>query len=265
MDWKQELEEKGVVVIPGIFTPAQCRRYIHRIEEQVSRAISPEKNLSAFLAANAVNGVIHGLDNLRVLWEIRTDSKIREIFHELYGPTTPLYLYVDRFNYRPRGHLPLQEEWHIDEDPTRPQSEYQAFVSLTRSGEEDDCLGILEKSHRYMDEYVQRFPLYPFYREQYDWLLEKGCTPRRVACLAGSLVLWDSRCYHTPLNSLRPVSLPRVVVYTRYFPAERFPEDRRRRIFLTYPEFHDKSLDLVTEDDVDYHPYLYGISHIVEK
>lgn len=259
MDWREELREKGYTVIPDIFTAKECRSYIGSIKKQLAMAVEPE-DIPSFLAREASNGVVHGLDNLRVLWDIRTAPAIRDIFRELY-PSEELYLYVDRFNYRPIGgsHSHFKQEWHLDEDPTRPQSNYQAFVSLTRSDKDDDCLGILEGSHRCMAEFIQQYPTHPFYREQYDWFIDRGCTARRVACPAGSLVIWDSRCYHTPLNSLRTRPFTRMVVYVRYFPTNRFPKEDRWTILKTYPEFLEKGLDIVTMDDwMKYDEFIMG-------
>lgn len=257
MDWKEELMERGFVVIPLIFSRSESRNYIRRIRGQLTRAIGQE-DMNAFLKRTAVNGVVHGLDNLRVLWEIRTNPKIRAIFQELYENKS-LFLYVDRFNYRPHGHDPFQEQWHIDEDPVRPQSNYQAFISLTGSTEKDDCIGIMEKNHLYMEEYLSHFATSPFCKEQYDWFIQKGCEARRVACPPGSLVLWDSRCYHTPLNSLRTTPKTRLVVYVRYFPTDRFPKKERLRILYTYPQYTNRGLDIVTEDKAGmYKDYICG-------
>jgi len=253
--WRQELDEKGYVVIPNILTKQQCASYIRRIRHQFHKAVAPEDE-TTFLTREADNGVVHGLDNLRVLWEVRTHPDVRSIFQNLY-PDTDLYLYVDRFNYRP-PHVQhqFQEGWHIDEQPDNPQSNYQAFISLTSSSEHDDCLGILEKSHQCLDRFFEEFPrMEAFLPEHHEWLKENGCVERRVECPAGSLVLWDSRCFHTPLNSRRKRPHTRLVVYVRYFPSSRFPQDQRLQIFKTYPQYTTKGLQLVSGNDPIYGKY----------
>jgi hypothetical protein len=254
MNWKSELQENGVVVIPGFLTEDECADYMATIRTQIRQAAGGEA-IESFISRVAPDGVIHGLDNLRVLWKIRTHPRVYDTFRELYTKE-PLYLYVDRFNYRPAGHAPMIQQWHLDENPMMIESDYQAFLSLTASEEDDDCLGIMEKSHHHIAEYMNYFPIFPFYREQYDWFLERGSLPRRISYPAGSLVLWDSRCYHVPLNSLRPIPRERCVVYVRYFPAYRTSHERRAHIFDTYPEYQKRELDLGGDE---YQMYMHPI------
>jgi len=262
MDWKVELEEKGYVVIPGILSAKECARHVKKLSATMKNVVK-DGEWESFVETRAPNGVIHGLDNLRTLWEVRSNPAITSLFQELYGPEESLYLYIDRFNYRPpKLPLPFHCAWHIDENPFCPQSDYQGFVSLTNITPKDACLGILEKSHWHVKEAIERFG--PFTQDQYDWFVQKGCVERRVATPAGSLVIWNSGCVHNPLNSLRETPRRRVVAYVRYFPTYRLPFEYRQYALRTYPEYiGKKGIDCLSSEEImqDYPFLIKGTIH----
>ena len=244
--WKEDLERQGYVVIPGILSKKECEEYIRQLARTMEKVVArTEGGWEGFVEDKAPNGVIHGLDNLHTLWKIRSRPEIRRLFQELYGMDESLYLYIDRFNYRPpRLSLPYHSRWHIDEDPFEPQSDYQAFVSLTDIREKDACLGILTGSHHHVGDAMEAFgeDLHFFSRDHYDWFLSRGCTEQRVASPPGSLVIWNSGCIHKPLNSLRHTPRRRVVAYVRYFPTDRCAVEKRAEALRTYPEYKDLCL-----------------------
>jgi len=242
MDWKTELKEKGYVVIPGVLSEKECDRHVRHLARTMDHVVA-DGDWEAFVRDRAPNGVIHGLDNLRTLWEVRSTPCIGRFFQELYGEE-PLYLYIDRFNYRPpKRPLSFHSNWHIDENPFHPQSNYQGFVSLTNITKQDACLGIWEGSHHYIKECQGN--LDP------EWFKARGCVERRVETPKGSLVIWDSGCVHNPLNSLRKTPVRRAVVYVRYFPTSRFPLEYRQHPLRTYPEYVDKKgIDCLTPKQI---------------
>ena len=274
MNWKEELDRQGYVVIPGILSKKECEEYIRQLTRTMKTVLKRTRSgeWEQFVEQYAPNGVVHGLDNLETLWKIRTHPEIRKIFRELYTLYTytdtkeedhnldPLYLYIDRFNYRPpRLQLPYRSKWHIDEDPYEPQSDYQAFISLTTIQEKDACLGILGGSHHHVCDAFEIFgdDLHSFTQDHYDWFLSRQCKEQRVASPAGSLVLWNSSCIHQPLNSLREIPRRRVVAYMRYFPTSRCREEDRIRALQTYPEYKD--LCLTPKQILERYPeFVYG-------
>ena len=246
-DWKEDLNRRGYVVIPNILTKKQCDGYIRQLANTMKKVLAMSGgDWNRFVSEKAPNGVIHGLDNLKTLWEIRSHPAIRRIFQQLYGMEEELYLYIDRFNYRPPSlQLPYRCDWHIDENPFHPQSNYQAFLSLTDIKEKDACLGILEGSHHHVRDAIHMFdgPLHPFTKDHHDWFLSRQCKEVRIASPQGSLVLWNSGCIHNPLNSLRERPRRRVVAYMRYFPTSRCSVEKRMRALQTYLEYKDLCLD----------------------
>lgn len=251
-DWEKRLKEEGVVVIPNIWKKKECLGFRARCTELMAKLTraSGEGSIKEYMKKYSPSGVIHGMDNARVLWDVRSHPKVTDIFHQLYSDDPALYLYIDRFNYRP-SLLKKQysEWWHLDEDPHRPMSRYQGFISLTDIRAEDACLGVLWKSHLYT-------PHMPYgstiNHENLAWLQEeKQCVPHRVACPEGSLVLWDSRTVHSPLNSLCAKPRKRVVVYVRYYPTSLYPVEKRYSLLETRPDLlANRSLDLLYPDEI---------------
>jgi hypothetical protein len=264
INWKDELKEKGYVVIPGVLSERECDRHVRKLARTMNHVVA-DGDWEGFVNTRASNGVIHGLDNLRTLWEVRSTPLIGRLFQELYNTCDKdrkesLYLYIDRFNYRPpKLNLPFESNWHVDEDPFYPQSDYQGFVSLTNITQQDACLGILEGSHRV----IQKFPgSQPFSDKDLEWFKTQGCAERRVETPKGSLVIWDSGCVHNPLNSLRKTPIRRAVVYVRYFPTSRFPIEYRHYPLRTYPEYvNKKGIDCLTPQQIldQYEPLIYGL------
>jgi hypothetical protein len=103
---------------------------------------------------------------------------------------------------------------------------YQSWVTALDVNEDDATLGILEKSHLHYDEFNEKYNI----RGGNDWYkvmnhsvfndLTQICPVKRIACPAGSLVIWNSKLMHTALKPLKGRQIPnyRCVFYLCYLP-----------------------------------------------
>ncbi|KAL5020805.1 hypothetical protein ScPMuIL_002113 [Solemya velum] len=109
------------------------------------------------------------------------------------------------------GMLPFNEEgvhWlHIDQGARRKGLHcYQGSLYLEETTETDHCFRVLERSHKYHDEFFEAFgntrgvamrsDFVRLQDDKVDWFIGQGCSRRKVTCPKGSLLLWDSRTVH---------------------------------------------------------------------
>ena len=82
---------------------------------------------------------------------------------------------------------------------------HQGAVYLEDCEEEDWTFEVIEKSHIYFDEFMERTDQWRCRNvndHDLDWFKSKGCKRRRIPCPKGGIVLWDSRLFHA---NARPV------------------------------------------------------------
>jgi len=204
-----ELKKKGYTVVP-VFSPAECR-YMHAQIEQFL-VETHGCGLADFSRRFCKAGIFDGVQHLQTLWEIRTDPRVYQAFRYICYPNKKLYETIfptiDRINYRTAAFRQRYERWyHWDDDIWRPTTRYQGFVALR-----DDCsLGIVRGSHLRRNQML----LLPLTKNK---MVRRGCEfivrplldPVHVP--AGSLVIWNSRCMHTPCEANKE----RLVAYVRY-------------------------------------------------
>ena len=135
--------------------------------------------------------------------------------------------------------------YHSDQSLKRNNREcIQGWITAKEVEEGDATLAVLAGSHRYHADVAKKFP---FLVKSDDWVKfdetvvsffsEHGCEPVRVACPAGSLVLWDSRTAHMGAPPLHGRSTPkfRAVVYVCYTPrSQALPKniEKKRKHFV---------------------------------
>lgn len=90
---------------------------------------------------------------------------------------------------------------------------------------------MLEGSHRHFDDFMERLQTIrcsKVSKEDLEWLAERGCARKRVACPKGGMVLWDSRLIHGNARPVKGRANPdrwRYVVFVCMTPAAWASED----------------------------------------
>jgi hypothetical protein len=168
--------------------------------------------LADFSKMHCNSGIFDGVQHLRTLWEIRTDPRVYQAFRNVCYPhlnlNEAIFPTIDRINYRTASFNQRYKPWyHWDDDIWRPMIRYQGFVALG----DDHSLGIVRGSHLRRNQ-VMLLPLTK------DKVVRRGCESLvkayvdQVHVPAGSLVIWNSRCMHTPCDANKE----RLVAYVRY-------------------------------------------------
>jgi hypothetical protein len=197
--------------------------------------------------------------HLQALWNIRQNPKVVQVFADLWGVTPEeLLTSFDAMSVksppelRNRKPSPNKSWIHFDQGPHKATDSpdglnikahcVQGFVSLTNLNYDDDVLIVLKNSHKYHKKFFAQFPdrnkpddWIKFNDDERKWLLSQPDVEEvRVACPAGSLILWDSRTAHSGSNALRGRKEANwcFKVYTSYMP----------RIFATPKEMKKKRM-----------------------
>lgn len=209
---RQELEEKGFVVIPGVLTEADCDRYIASYREWLSQFKDGEWPRSKSSLINQYN-----IGNFETTWEIRLKTK--PVFAQLWK-TEKLLTSVDAIAIgRPpedgEEEFELPGHWlHTDQSARRKGLHaYQGGVYLETTDEDDWTFYLMEGSHKYLDEFYQlnekpafKSSINEYYHlrdEDYEWFQSKGCKTVRLPVPKGGMVLWDSRLIHANARPLK--------------------------------------------------------------
>ena len=94
-------------------------------------------------------------------------------------------------------------QYHLDQGPThKGLHAYQGAVYLEEASENDWCFSVMEKSHRFHDQYFQLFQkeskndVWFIPEAAKKWFIEQGCEITRIFVPKGGIVLWDARTVH---------------------------------------------------------------------
>ena len=212
---RTELEENGYSIIPNILTE-------NEIENGKGMFYEWKKKVSDTLHAQInPHGIYkyHEVGHQRHAWYIRTNPKVQKVFKDLWK-TDELIVSFDGSCYIPKEWNKKDKHWiHTDQAPdTEGLKCVQGFVSLTSNKER--TFVVYEKSHLYHNTYFKEKGI----KSKKNWQVIDEDTIENMKesrCVldvpAGSLVLWDSRCFHSNRYG-KPNSEERIVQYVCYLP-----------------------------------------------
>ena len=215
---KQELEEKGYVVIPNVLTKEEIDEY----------TLEFDKWLKSIQHLEYVHNIIdyHGIfkyyqiGHQRFAWLIRTNPKIINIFKSLWD-TDELVVSFDGCCYYSSDYKDTPRYWtHCDQSPLKKGlCCIQSFASLTSN--EERTFMVYEGSHKLFEEYCDTYnkdnpsDWNPIEEEFIETIQDRK---KLLKVEAGSLVLWDSRTFHQNTCGEETCDEKRLVQYLCYLP-----------------------------------------------
>ena len=244
---KATLQEYGVAIVPGVLDETECASMVSKVWdffEHISQTWTTPLNRSnketwpQFYKLYPLHSMLlqyWGVGHTQASWDVRQNPKVADIFAHLWNcrNADELLVSFDGMSL----HLPPEttgrgwnrgNTWfHTDQSFTTPDFRcVQSFVTGLDIEENDATLAVFEGSHKYHQEFRDRFEVsdksnwYKLTKEQEPFYAERECTPVRIRCPKGSLVLWDSRTIHCGVESNRGRANPkmRVVIYVCYLP-----------------------------------------------
>ena len=214
---KQELSEKGYVIVPDVLTEKQVT-YCKGIFKDWQKTIPNHDKIHNSINPHGIYK-FHEVGHQRHAWYIRTQKTVTDIFKGIWD-CEELVVSFDGSNYIPTDCKKKDNFWtHTDQSPTKKGLHcYQGMVTLTDNKER--TLVVYEGSHKLHEQY---FKVYVPETEG-DWqvLDEKYIYSirgiKRVLHIpAGSLAIWDSRTFHQNQYG-KPNSEERMTQYVCYLP-----------------------------------------------
>ena len=246
---KETLEKYGVAIIPSVINEEQCKIMrdgmwdsIEHITKNFDVAMKRDdvKSWKSFPLLYPEHHMLlqrYQLTHAQYYWDLRQNTDIVDIFANLWQvKREELLVSFDGLSL----HLPPEKTgtgfykgntwYHVDQSLTRNKFEcVQSFLTANEIRQGDATLTFLEGSHLLHKRVGEKFKIenkkdwYKFDTEEYAYYLKNGCAKKCIQCPAGSLVLWDSRCVHAGMESLkeRKVENERCIIYLCYLPRSR--------------------------------------------
>jgi ectoine hydroxylase-related dioxygenase (phytanoyl-CoA dioxygenase family) len=238
----------GVAIIPNVLDSNECNQFIDETwnyfehitqnwqdNEKINRNNTMTyKHFYKLYPSHSMLYQYFNIGHSQALWNIRQNPKIINIFSEFWN-TDDLMVSFDGMSFSPpheitgRGYYKKNLWFHTDQSFQRNQFEcIQSWVTAYNVEEGDSTLYILENSHLFHSEFAEQFnestkekkDYYKLNNTELNFYIEKKCTPTKIVCPAGSLVLWDSRTIHCGTEALKTRTNTnfRCVAYLSYMP-----------------------------------------------
>lgn len=262
---EKTLEKYGVAIIPNVLDEeeieemkdgmwtfleeitSECPVPINRDDVETYHTFREMWNRHSMLIQ------LWGIGHSRMMWTLRENPKIIEIFAGLWevdseellvsfdGASFHIPPELDTLSKRGRGWLMKRKAqptgWlHTDQgwgkrgktSLAKAFECIQSWVTAFDVRKGDATLKILEGSHSFHEEMGAEFNLtsskdwHQITPEQHQFYLDRGCKEACITCPAGSMVFWDSRTIHSGQEPLkgRPKPNFRLVGYLCYTPRE---------------------------------------------
>ena len=225
----QQLKEDGYTIIHNVYNEDEINEYIK--EFNLWHTNVPEltelHNLIDF------NGIYkhHQVGHQRFAWLARTNSKILNIFKQLWN-TDELVCSFDGCCYYSSDYLGNPHYWtHTDQSSRKKGVHcYQSFLSLTNNSER--TLLLYKGSHLLHEDYFNTMEI----DEPRDWnILDQKYVNELVEdkiylnVKEGDLVIWDSRTFHQNTCGDSSCSEERLIQYLCYLPKNDEKNDIKQR------------------------------------
>jgi ectoine hydroxylase-related dioxygenase (phytanoyl-CoA dioxygenase family) len=243
---KDTLDKYGIAIIPDVLNEEECiatqegmwdtLQHITQTWDKPIRRDDPAswRELKRLFPKHGMLLQNWEVGHAQFVWNIRQNPKVANVFAHLWKvPKESLLVSFDGVSFS----LPPEKtnmgwyretKYHTDQSPLSPHFDcIQGWVNGFDTNKGDATLAFLEGSHKYHKDLHEKFGV----NEKDDWyriddlaqlehFIKVGCTPKRIKCPKGSLVLWDSRTLHTGSEPIKGREKPnfRSCVYVCYRP-----------------------------------------------
>jgi hypothetical protein len=222
------IKEYGIAIIPSLLNEIEINNmnegmwsYLEYITSDFNIPINRnDKNTwNSFYNLYPLHSMLiqhWSIGHAQHVWDLRQNPKVVNVFAKIWNCNNEdLLTSFDASSF----HFPPEETnkgyfkslWlHSDQSFTRNDFEcVQSWITGYDVNEDDATLVILEKSHKYHQDFRNHFNIikkdnwYLLNDDEITFYKNKGCNLKRISCPAGSMVLWDSRTIHCGAESLK--------------------------------------------------------------
>jgi len=250
-NFKNTLEQFGVAIIPNVLNEVKIQKmregmwdFLETVTQSFDKPIIRDQvdTWNEFYKLLPLHSMLvqhWEIGHMQISWDLRQDPDIVNIFAKLWNvKSEDLLVSFDgaAIHFPPevtnKGHYKNNTWLHTDQKLSDSTFQcVQSWINAYDCSFGDSTLTFLEGSHKFHGEFAQVFKStikekdfkkdwHKLTEKEQEWLVNKGCEQHSITCPAGSLVLWDSRTFHSGKESLkeRPEANFRFVIYLCYTP-----------------------------------------------
>ncbi|AYV80415.1 MAG: 2OG-FeII oxygenase [Harvfovirus sp.] len=251
-DPRKNLQKYGYCVVENVFDQKLCEktidemwRWLEQLHTGIKRKDPSTWSDDQWPLHIRAGMIQHTLGQEEFMWNVREHENVIEIFSQIHSTKKLLTSFDGASINRPisSGYTSEStESWlHTDQDIVSDFTEDEIYSSHKYSiqgvanfadvGDQDGSLFVGESSHLVhskLFEYNRSKPRNNWYllnKRDVDWLVENKIRFVKVNAPAGSLLLFDSRCFHSGCTSTgKDNDKFRYVIYVSLTPASRATE-----------------------------------------
>ena len=228
-DITSKLDEFGFVVVTDVLTPnqiAEGKRTFYKWYESNDQVQALHDKVST----RGIFKHFH-IGGTEFLWQTRTHLSVKRVYRAVHGVKimTPMVTSLDGACFVPSTWTKKKDRWpkkswvHTDLKPKGDVECVQGYVSYTNNPEDGRTTIFYRGSHKIFKDYYNEFTADRDKNKQWtkiniDYLKRPAIAKLRttVNVPAGSMVLWNSRTFHSTQWGERPHE--RLVAYVCMFP-----------------------------------------------
>jgi ectoine hydroxylase-related dioxygenase (phytanoyl-CoA dioxygenase family) len=274
---KNTIMEYGVGIIPNVINSNECEQMkngmwdflefttqnfktpIKRNDVNTHKAFNKLYPIDSMLVQN------WGIGHAQFLWDLRQNTKIIDVFKELWDDNNLLVSFDGASFHFPNVPLISYDTPHLHSDQSYCRNDFecvQSWITAYDVSEGDATLTFLENSNKLHKAYGDYFNVTDesdYYEisnadgSGMKFYLDTGCKQKYIKCKAGDMVFWDSRTVHSgslPLKESQHDNT-RCVAYLCYMPKKLITPDNLEKKQLAF-------LDLMSTCHWPHKPELFS-------
>ncbi|KAJ3127700.1 hypothetical protein HK098_005936 [Nowakowskiella sp. JEL0407] len=253
----ENLQKFGISVIPNLISPEECARLrteVYKNIKEMSLNHVDFEDRSTWPAFHEIFRPSHSMlmqgysvGHIQPLWDIRQNDNVVNAFAKVWNsePENMITSFDGMSLFLPIPNLPPSDSWlHVDQGIGKREFQcIQGIVNLYDVKPGDATLNVLESSHQYHDEYLQRARVdheFDFVSiEDVGFYEQKGCESFYVEADAGSLILWDSRTVHQGAAPIKDgEDRFRIAIYVCMMPRDRATKEQLEERVEVFEEMY---------------------------
>lgn len=200
--WIQHLYENGWATVPVLENPKETEDDFFKWLESCSDKFKRDDPSTWNNIPSNLHGIFkHYIGHTEFVWKVR--EQCYTMFTQLWGSEDLITSFDGGCFLVGKGEQNKRKQQWIHNDHPRKfigqgWTDTQCLVNIKPNGSDDGGLLLMEGSHRFFDEYMERHPIdgFGFCPADMTDVQLKECRPIKICAKEGEAILWDGRIFH---------------------------------------------------------------------